>query len=78
MYEGKVVIGSLISKTWFSAVYAQVRMGWDLMITCISVSEKVKCFFFFLNINVHIHLAFFVIKTDTLLPLWGICVCVYI
>ena len=75
-YESEVVVGSLISKTWFSAVYTQVRMGWDVMITCISVSEEVK--HFFRNINIPIHIAFFVIKTHMLLPLWVIRVCIYI
>lgn len=28
-------------------MYTEVRMGWDLMIICISVSEKVKHFFFY-------------------------------
>lgn len=45
--EGKVVIESVISNTWFSAMYTEVRMGWNLMIICIGVSEKVKHFFFY-------------------------------
>lgn len=50
VYEGKVVTGRLILDMvlcW----YTQIRMGWDLMITCMSVSEKVK--HFFRNMKVH-------------------------